>query len=427
MFRVEENDSTSLIVRAGLHLRYVGGVEFDVGVDVGGRTSIDPDDTVDVTGITVTQWIYAMVDDVTTPTSVSIGATGSDAVPTAGDQSVLPLARVICVGGKIDRIVPAHEGVWEVGGGGGYGYDNLSINLDSSGLLQAYGWETAVSNPSINRSVDLWSYQGYGGGADPLARHYATLDDMAASIAEALLAGPWDSGTEPWPTDHHTIGGTHDGDEDIDHPAFWCNALSGDYDSSYIRNYGDSIGDPYGVKVVDLLNQALCEDSDQYLIWTLGQLINGVGAAVVLDWLNSRLHGDWTQYDATGHLLMLGNEAITPGTAASGALRCVGGASLQGAIQALAYYLIGDAANNYWTTSALSVVNAGANQIRGDSVTLAHGPSASSYLTVSAGDILLYAASGGALRIDDGAAGTKSATWKRMADVGPEELVLVGA
>ena len=123
-------------------------------------------------------------------------------------------------------------------------------------------------------------------------------------------------------TSHHILLGRNDGGDDADHLWAWCNAYSADYVSDNTRNYGFSIGNPSGMKVIDLeshellvngsfpsvdwVNMYLYKASGEYTLgwndevlysaagiasinWALRRLYDSTGAIIVVDWNAGKL------------------------------------------------------------------------------------------------------------------------------------------
>lgn len=276
--------------------------------------------------------------------------------------------------------------------------DGVSIDYNAAGTpsykLEINGWkDVALTTPWPASGEIVGRPTAHGGPfystVTDLLSHPQTLPGGWREID--LTGASWTSGPFPWTTTHVGLTDVAGGSAGDDHDG---SLSTGNFPYVSGRAVYDRDGNAF-------LEGGGLADADYDLSIDPDARNLSDGARPVLYWGPGGhcLFGDWTQYEPTGHFLMVGNEAITPGTAASGALRVAGGASLQGGLQAASLYVLGDASNNYWTAAAARIKCTGDVELRGETVTMSYGPGGSSYLMVSDDSIDIYPSAGGELMV----------------------------
>jgi hypothetical protein len=361
-FQIEKASTTSITIRCGRYNRYAGGdhVALSLTKD-GGGTSDDMDILKTITGLnaaSTTYYVHLTLNDHLNPSTLVVEDPPPTGYPT-GDTTKLKFVIGTVTTNSSSVISEVQQ--WWTGGHIEDFYlavDGISTEYHSDDKLQIHAYNGGAPATTATDAAN-----------DKICFHDATTPDVrwmdTTGLANMLVGtgGEWSSGNAPWEqanaVDHGDLAGLNDGTDDGDHLWAWCNAgngASGTYVDTYLRNFGESIGETSGPHmVIDLTNELLVRANAQNALdWANSQLLESGAAAMTLDWDARQFDGaDWTFLDGT-LVKMLDTTDVTVGTPNNGeSCYCAGGLSVNNTIQADGFYLH-DSTTNEWVDSTLA-------------------------------------------------------------------------
>jgi hypothetical protein len=202
--------------------------------------------------------------------------------------------------------------------------DNVSVNNNSAGAVQIYGFEHAVNTSVACVSTDVIPFKSTDNPGEHI--YWATIQDVVNVATETIdcdyinqcvtansvsvfcttinsvggsdcLCDWLTANPTCIPQKRHTdldfTGSTYgDAGNNVDHSScYWQRGAYGSGDSSYVQNYGSSIGNSSAVKLIDIDNCYLNSNATATTLnWTNKELLSG---AATLNWGNKQLIGDW--------------------------------------------------------------------------------------------------------------------------------------
>lgn len=428
-FDVDAAGSDSITVAGGMAIRFAAsGNDYVLALTTDAGTSYTADGGVKTLGsISATGVVWLTLDDPDLPTTLTasfVASTDIDAT-LEEDGSNLPIALVTVAAGVITDIDQLHTELWiSRAPVGAASVDDLSLDVNDDGEIQDFEWDapTPVALASL-ADEDLFMYRD---GTDA-SKKYIAFDDLVTEIAAELETQNYRTflsltdtpSTYPVPELDQVwvpvVDSTGTELEWADLDAFGVGRywkLGGDQETCY----GWSIGDPSQLQVIDLDAQKLVtEASDNALDWLNGALIAGIDDGIgpvpvtVMSWLARELNRQWTVTDTTD-----------ADGAAGGALAIAGGLDVAKSVWASLGFKMD--ADNYWTASAAHIKTSGDIVLASAGIITLADDTGGARIYVQNDLIELYPSSGGSTKINE-----KTVTWKRAADLDPDDYVLVGS
>lgn len=372
MFEVFSSSPLEIGVRAGLSIRWVGGVQYSTSTTIttdGLGPTMDPF-YVEYLAATSSGYVIGTLDDPNTPTQFTLSFSAG-ALPTTTDATVLVIAYVSVVAGAINQIIQMHEGLWEIAiGSGTTNVDNHSIEIDTGYTPDKiaifdfdYGNPTTYDPTESGFEYAIPYADGVGTPGAPTDLHWMSRVNLADNLVAYWIGTPPDPA--PWkeadwvpkhedldftPTTSPIVGNSGGNPNHDDH--LWVKGAGVTNDANTC-NYGTAIGRAVNDLAINLTDSQLCDASaDVTLNWN-GMLLQNAGSTRVNwstgawytdgtiisgNWINRELNssvtaGTWTVKHADSHFVIEGTEPATFGTLATGALQVAGGASFGAATQ----------------------------------------------------------------------------------------------
>jgi hypothetical protein len=227
--------------------------------------------------------------------------------------------------------------------------DNVSVNTNSAGKVQVYGFENAVNTSSACSSTDVFPYKSTDNPGETI--NWCTVQDVVNVACQTIDCSYINqcvtaNSVSVFCTTINSVGGsdclcdwlaanptcvpqkTHTNldftgsvygraGNNVDHSAcYWQRGAYGSGNSTYSQNYGSSIGNSSAVKLIDIDNCYLNSNATATTLnWANKELLSG---AATLNWGNKQLLGDWattgkhtaTEFDVASSETKLSNVSL---------------------------------------------------------------------------------------------------------------------